>query len=120
MSNFSLVLLDQLSQRVSGGAKDLVVTMGLYPPSQPDNLIYIQGIVDAGPGLAVVVWNGTKASPADNSLLYQLNVTTLRSQQVRNAESYGNTRKPSIQSSDTNVRDIRDKVCGVIQYVTGF
>lgn len=83
LSNFSLVLVNQLGLPVSGQAEQLSVSMSLFPPppaSTPND--FIQSLVNSEKGSVVVTWNGTAATPSNNSILYQLNVTLKSSGQV--------------------------------------
>ena len=87
-NNFTLVLVDQLGQQVNGRATDVEAAMRFYPPdamypSGADNHSFIQSVVDSASGSLTVVWNGTVATPADNSLVYELNVSLANSDKVK-------------------------------------
>ena len=81
-NNLSLLVLDELGQTVHGQADQLNVSMSLFPPPVNSSSTYIRSVENSEEGGVIVVWNGTAATPADNSVAYQLNVTLKSSGQV--------------------------------------
>ena len=82
LNNFTAVLIDQSGQRYSGGAGQLAVAMSRFPPTTGDSTTILQSVTDGGDGGVVVSWNGTLGTPADNSILYQLNISVAATGEV--------------------------------------
>ena len=77
------MLIDQSGQRYSGGAGQLAVAMSRFPPTTGDiKTQVLQSVTDSEDGGVVVSWNGTLGTPADNSILYQLNISVAATGEV--------------------------------------
>ena len=82
LNYLSLLVLDELGQAVSGQADQISASLSLFPAPLDSSSKYIQSVVDNEDGSVNVTWNATAASPTNNSLVYQLNVTLKSSGQV--------------------------------------
>lgn len=82
INNFTLVLLNELGQVVSGQASQISASLSLFPAPVTSSSKFIQAVANSEGGGVVVVWNGTAATPANNSVVFQLNVTVKSSSQV--------------------------------------
>ena len=81
-NNFSVVVVDELGQPIAGQADALSASLSLFPSPARSSSSLLQSLVNGEDGKVVVIWNGTAATPANNSVLYQLNITLRSSAQV--------------------------------------
>ena len=78
----TVTLIDALGQQYSGDASNVTTSLAAYPTSLM-SAAGIIGFVSLGEGSVAIQWTATTATPANNSLLYQINVTLASSGQVR-------------------------------------
>ena len=82
-NTLTITLVDALGQQYSSDKSEVNLTASLAEyPSSLMSAAGLIGVVSLGEGSVAIQWTATTATPADNSLLYQINVTLASSGQV--------------------------------------